>query len=96
MKVHKTNWEFIFSSKARQQFKKLEPQVQKRVLVVIKAFQSGDLDVMQETKQLSGQLHPLRSYRIGVYRLILEVRKEQLILMAVAIAHRRDVYQKIS
>ncbi|MBL4708172.1 MAG: type II toxin-antitoxin system RelE/ParE family toxin [Flavobacteriales bacterium] len=96
MKIHKNCCEFTFSRKGRQQFQKLDPVIKKRTKKAIDGFKNGDLDPLQDAKLLSGQLYPLRSYRIGTYRLIFEVRREELVLMAVAIAHRKEVYKKIS
>jgi mRNA interferase RelE/StbE len=43
-------------------------------------------------KPLTGPLSGLYRYRIGHYRVIYEVRKQELIVVVVRVGHRKDVY----
>ena len=47
----------------------------------------------QKGKALVGNKLGLWRYRIGDYRLICKIEDEKLIILALAIAHRRDVYK---
>lgn len=42
---------------------------------------------------LKGDLRGLRRLRVGDYRVIYEVRNNDLVVLVVRIAHRRDVYR---
>ena len=42
---------------------------------------------------LKGEFAGLRRLRIGSYRIIFEVIDNQLVVLAIRIGHRRDVYQ---
>ena len=42
---------------------------------------------------LKGELTGLRRIRVGDYRLVFEVREQELIILVVRIGHRRDVYR---
>ena len=43
---------------------------------------------------LKGDLRGLRRLRVGDYRVIYEVRNNDLVVLVVRIAHRRDVYRR--
>ncbi len=42
---------------------------------------------------LKGEFSGLRRIRIGDYRIVYEVQNQQLIILVVRIAHRREVYK---
>jgi mRNA interferase RelE/StbE len=44
-------------------------------------------------KPLTGPLSGLYRYRIGNYRVIYDVRKQELIVVVVRVGHRKDVYE---
>jgi mRNA interferase RelE/StbE len=44
-------------------------------------------------KKLSGNLSKYWRYRVGDYRIICELIDQELIILAVRISHRKDVYE---
>ena len=56
------------------------------------------IDRLSETPHLGtslkGDLRGLRRIRVGDYRILYEVRDEELVVLVVSIAHRRDAYQR--
>lgn len=44
-------------------------------------------------KSLTGNLRGLWRYRIGDYRLICDIKDKELIILAISIGHRRDIYK---
>lgn len=46
-----------------------------------------------EGKPLLGELKGLRSYRLGCYRIIYEVRQRELLIVAIDLGHRREIYK---
>ena len=44
---------------------------------------------------LKGNLRGLRRLRVGDYRIVYEVRDDELVVLVVRIAHRRDVYRQV-
>lgn len=46
-------------------------------------------------KALSGKLDPYWSYRVGDYRIVVEIKDQELVIVIISLGHRRDVYHKI-
>ena len=44
---------------------------------------------------LKGHLRGLRRLRVGDHRVLYEVRDDELIVLVVRIAHRREVYRRV-
>ena len=42
---------------------------------------------------LKGEFSGLRRIRIGDYRIVYEVQNEQLVILVIRVAHRREVYK---
>ena len=57
------------------------------------------IDRLAETPHLGatlkGGLRGLRRLRVGDHRVVYEVRDDELIVLVVRIAHRRDVYRRV-
>ncbi len=56
------------------------------------------IDRLAETPHLGaalkGGLRGLRRLRVGGYRVVYEVRDDELVVLAVRVAHRRDAYRR--
>lgn len=92
MKIVKTKWHFDFSIKAQKQFEKLDNPTKIRFRdYIIKLINSGK-HPRTYGKQLSGTLKDLWSFRVGDYRILARIQDDELVILAVHIAHRREVY----
>jgi mRNA interferase RelE/StbE len=45
-------------------------------------------------KPLHGELAPFWSYRVGDYRIVYEIRDEELVVLVVLLGHRREIYER--
>lgn len=45
-------------------------------------------------KPLHGELTPFWSYRVGDYRIVYDIRDEELIVLVVVVGHRREIYER--
>ena len=58
------------------------------------------IDRLAETPHLGaalkGDLRGLRRLRVGDYRVVYEVRDDELIVLVVRVAHRREAYRRTS
>ncbi len=90
MALNKT-WRLIFDNTADRQFAKLDAVVQKRIL---NFFETVLHSPNPKTKalQMSGNMRSFWRFRIGTHRVICRFEDAELIIVAVKIGHRRDVY----
>ena len=76
-----------------REFKKLDRYTQR----MIKAWIDKNLVDCSEPRQHGKGLTANRSghwrYRIGDYRLICEIRDSELVILALTVGHRREVYE---
>ena len=84
------SFEILFTEKAEKQFKKLQRDIQKRVQ--IKLLLIAENPRLIGSKKLSGSEDIFR-VRIGDYRLIYEIHDDKLILLFLAMGHRKDIYR---
>ncbi len=81
-------WKIQYTQKAAKEILKLNPTIRGRLQKGIEELQlKPDLG-----KQLTGSLRGLRSLRIGEYRVIYKKEKTDLIVLIVAVGHRKSIY----
>lgn len=80
-------YELIFSDKAKRFLQKLDKPIQERI---IKALERIIIRPEAYLTKLIGE--PLYKFRVGNYRLIIEVDKVRIILLVMKIGHRKNVY----
>jgi len=83
------SYEIIFTDTSRNQFKKLEKDIQERI---IKALERIRIRPEAHIKKLVGD--PGYRLRVGEYRIILDIEKEKLIILVIKIGHRKNIYKK--
>ena len=86
-------YNLVFSDSYIRSFKKLDPAVQRRILKWIKTNLLDTTDPRFSGKPLVGNYKGWWRYRIGDYRLIVEIRDGELIVVAIDIGHRKDIYE---
>jgi mRNA interferase RelE/StbE len=89
-------WTIQYSKQAERELNKLDPAVQTR----IRSFMEDRVAFRDEprslAKTLSGDYESLIRYRVGDYRVVCEIHQHVLVVTVIAVAHRREVYRRIS
>ena len=85
-------WSFGFSDDARDEFKQLDPAIQKRIKQKIHKIVESNTNPALLFKRLTGNLSHLYSLRVGAYRIICEINGSQYVILVVHVGHRRDIY----
>lgn len=75
--------------------RKLDRPTQKLILTYILQNLQNTENPYSKGRALSNNLKGLWRYRIADYRLIVEIRDKELIIFALDIGHRRDIYKRI-
>lgn len=84
-------YKVLMSPVAEKEFRKLDKTVQKRIAVLVAKVGASD-NPRFSGKALKGNDNEWR-YRVGDYRLICEIRDNELIVWMVRVGHRREVYR---
>jgi mRNA interferase RelE/StbE len=74
---------------AQKQLAKINPQDQARIIAAVRAL--ADNPRPPGCKKLSGR--PAWRIRSGQYRVIYEIHEGRLLVLVVAVGHRREVYR---
>ena len=69
--------------------KKLPRLISKRILEMIQNFEENPFN--ENLKKLAGQ--PYFRIRIGDYRVILDIKKKELIILIIKVTHRKHIYR---
>jgi mRNA interferase RelE/StbE len=89
-------WRVEVSDYAEKQLRKLDKPIQKRLLDWLEDRIEGCKNPRHFGEPLRGEMAGLWRYRIGDYRVICEIQDQQLVVLALTVGHRREIYQKRS
>lgn len=81
-----------FTKKFEKQFKKLDKPVQINIKKWMEKHIINNENPKNFGKALVGNFKGYWRYRIGDYRLIVEINDEECVIIAIDIEHRREVY----
>lgn len=80
------------TSRFDKEFKKLDRYTQRMIKAWIDKYLEGCADPRLHGKGLSSNRSGQWRYRIGDYRLICQIEDDRLVILALNIGHRREVY----
>ncbi len=84
-------WVVRLADDFEHSLRKLDKQVARRILV--KLYGLVDLDDPQDRcKGLTGPLAGLWQLRVGDYRVLLDIQRGELVIVALDVGHRRSIY----
>jgi mRNA interferase RelE/StbE len=81
-------YEIIFRSPAKRFLKKLDSNVQEEMLNKIEKLKNNP----ELGKPLVGNLSGLWKLRYDKYRIIYQIKKQELIILVLNIGHRKNIY----
>ncbi|MGQ0749341.1 MAG: type II toxin-antitoxin system RelE family toxin [Betaproteobacteria bacterium] len=87
-------WTVEISPFAQKQLGKLHKPVAARILDWLEERIDGCKNPRHFGEPLKGELAGLWRYRIGDFRVICEMQDERLVVLALSVGHRRDIYRK--
>ncbi|MBE0502427.1 MAG: type II toxin-antitoxin system RelE/ParE family toxin [Desulfuromonadales bacterium] len=85
-------WRVEVGLYAERQLRKLDQPIQKRLLDWLEDRIEGCKNPRHFGEPLRGEMAGFWRYRIGDYRVICEIQDQQLVVLAVAVGHRREIY----
>ena len=84
----------VFSETAQKELKKLDKYTQKIILLWLNKNLEGCENPRIHGKPLTTNRVGQWRYRVGNYRIIAEIKDNELIILRISIGHRREVYEK--
>lgn len=81
----------LYTREAKRNIDNLDPSVRKLVRKAVESLAAAP----DRGKPLSHELAGLRSLRTSDYRIIYRVKGGELVVLVVAIGHRREVYKRL-
>ena len=85
-------WKIEFDNRARKELRKLDKQIQERILKWLRKTLATEEDPRRTGKSLQGRMKGLWRYRVGDYRIISQIQDENILILVIKIGHRRDIY----
>jgi mRNA interferase RelE/StbE len=88
-------WKFEISKEAHKDLKKLDKPAVIKILSFLQEYIANSTAPDLYGKHLTGDLAGLYRYRVGDYRIICKFEYDKLLVVAIAIGHRKNIYQKL-
>lgn len=87
-------WRLVFSKKADRQLAKMDARVRRILVAWLLKNVDGCEDPRAHGKGLTGNLSGAWRYRVGDYRVLCEIRDEELVVLALEVGHCREIYKR--
>lgn len=86
-------WKVEIADVAENQLKRLDPPMRNRILDYLFDRIQGCKNPRHFGEPLKANRAGLWRYRVGDFRVICEIQDDRLVVLAIAIGHRREVYK---
>lgn len=86
-------YRLLISDDVRKKIKKMDKYLGLMLAKDMKSKLDGLENPRSIGKALLGQYKGLWRYRIGAYRVICDIRDDELIVLAIDIGHRKEIYK---
>lgn len=84
-----------YSKRALRDLKKMDAHISSLLISWIRKNLEGCSDPRHMGKALKGPQSGAWRYRIGEYRIIAEIMDDELLILTLAVGHRRDIYSRL-
>ena len=91
--MQRNNYKFNVSERFKKEFRKLDKYTQKMLRAWINKNVVDCENPYAHGKGLVGDKRGLWRYRVGDYRIICLIREDEMIILALSIGHRKEIYQ---
>lgn len=85
-------WTINYSERALKSLRKMDKQNARRIVDFMDLRIAVLDDPRLSGKPLKGELGEFWRYRVGDYRILCEIRDDELVILAATIGHRKEVY----
>jgi len=89
--MKESRYSVFFTKEAKRNVEKLDPSIKR---IIKKAIESLAVNPAKG-KPLAYDLAGLHSLRTAHYRVIYRIREKQLIIIVIAVGHRKEIYKRL-
>lgn len=86
-------WKLEFSKRADKQLSKIDPGVRRVIVAWLLKNIDGYPDPRAHRKGLSTNLSGKWRYRVSNYRILCDIKDQELVVIAIEIGHRSRIYR---
>lgn len=86
-------WTVRISRTAEKQLQKLGRKAQETIVRFLRDRVESADNPRQWGKPLRGEKRGLWRYRVGDYRIVCDIQDDEVVVLVLAIGHRKDVYR---
>ncbi len=86
-------WKVDFDDRALRELRKLYSLVQNRILLFLRRRIATAQDPKRFGHPLTGKRLALWRYRVGPYRLLCRIERDRLVVLVLAVGHRKEIYR---
>lgn len=87
-------WKIEYSPESVRQLNNLDKPIRRRIFEYLDDRIQGGKNPRHFGEALAANLSGLWRYRVGDYRIICRIEDERVIVLVLAIGHRREVYNR--
>jgi len=88
------NYKVVYEKKAIKSLSKIDKSQQKMIYAWIEKNLVGIDDPKKHGKALKGNLKEYWRYRVGNYRILADIKDEEIKIIIINIGHRKDIYKR--
>lgn len=88
------SYKVVISESAKKQLKKLDKFIAAMIINWLRKNLEGCTNPRLHGKALTANHSGKWRYRIGDYRLLADIQDDKIIVLILAVGHRRDIYEK--
>jgi mRNA interferase RelE/StbE len=85
-------WRVEFDPDAARELRKLGHEARRLIQKYLRERVATDEDPRRFGHALLGDLKSLWRYRVGDYRIVADIRDKEIVVMIIAVGHRRNIY----
>ena len=85
-------WIVKFKESAKKELSKLDKPIAKKLVFFLHTLSTCE-NPRDKGKQLKGKLKDFWRYRVGDYRIITKITDQEITILVLKVAHRKDVYE---
>ena len=87
-------WTIRFDTRAGKDLARLDRSIQRKILHYLETRVANSDDPESLGKSLSGDLSGLWRYRVEDHRIICRIVRDEILIVVLAVGHRKDVYDR--